>query len=442
MTHDDLTHQSASPDAAADHAPVRKRPRSIALLNQKGGVGKTTSSVNLAAAFAEQGKQVCLIDLDPQAHVALHLGVDLDGLEHTVYDLLIDPDVEAIDTVVSARKNLDVLVSEVDLAGAESELVNRPNREHILRDKFQPIADFYDIVMIDCPPSLGQLTLNALTMVQEVFVPMQAHFLALQGVGKLLETVGLVCQSVNPQLRVSGIILCMHEGQTTLGKEVVADLDAFFDGEQSAGTPWEGCSVYRPFIRRNIKLAEAPSFGQTIFDYAPWCKGAIDYRKLASHILMGIDGRQFYDEAGRPVFELARRSNTQADASNRPAVTTEIETKPDAPAESTDGTSDETQRDTFDDAPASATDEQAREQVLREDESSDQDQIAPPLIELISLRLPPSQSQGSHDDTTASGGPISLQRGSDSPVPGIERAADWSQQRPAPATTPADRYGQ
>ena len=123
--------------------------------------------------------------------------------------------------------------------------------------------------------------MNALALADEIFVPMQAHFLALQGVGRLLETVGLVCQSVNPDLRVTGILLCMHEKQTTLAKEVVADLDAFFDATRDEPVPWRDCRVLRPPIRRNIKLAEAPSFGQTIFDYAPWCHGALDYRKLA-----------------------------------------------------------------------------------------------------------------------------------------------------------------
>ena len=186
-----------------------------------------------------------------------------------------------------ARPNLDVIPAEVDLAAAETELANRSDRQRILLDKLSSIADRYDVLLLDCPPSLGLLTLNALTAAQEVFVPMQAHFLALQGVGKLLETVARVSESVNPRLRVSGIVLCMYEAQTTLAREVVADLDAFFDRarDEDQDVPWRSCRVLRPAIRRNIKLAEAPGFGKTIFDYAGWCAGANDYRRLAERLL-------------------------------------------------------------------------------------------------------------------------------------------------------------
>ncbi|MEM7229431.1 MAG: AAA family ATPase [Planctomycetota bacterium] len=261
-------------------------PRIIAMLNQKGGVGKTTSTVNLGAALARAGQHVCMLDLDPQGHLTLHLGVEADDIEHTVYDLLIDPDVPAEDALIrNARERLDVILADVDLAGAEPELANVPDRQSILRRKMAPIINRYDVILIDCPPSLGLLTLNALTLAHEVFVPMQAHFLALQGVGKLLETVGLVCQSVNTDLRVSGILLCMHEAQTTLAREVVSDIDAFFTAARDQDVPWNACHVIRPAIRRNIKLAEAPSFGNTIFDYAPWCPGALDYAKIADNLL-------------------------------------------------------------------------------------------------------------------------------------------------------------
>ena len=262
------------------------------MLNQKGGVGKTTSTVNLGAALAEAGQRVCLVDLDPQAHLTLHLGIDPQRVNKSVYDLLLDPECDAADAVINARPNLDAILSEVDLAAAETELSQTPGRQLILRRKFQSIAPRYDIVIIDCPPSLGLLTLNALSLAQEVFVPMQAHFLALQGVGKLLDTVGLVCRSINPQLRVSGIILCMHEQQTTLAKEIVSDLDAFFDAASSQDVPWRTCRVLRPAIRRNVKLAEAPSFGKTIFDYEPSCPGAADYRALAQHVLGQVAAQQ------------------------------------------------------------------------------------------------------------------------------------------------------
>lgn len=279
--------------------------RVIAMLNQKGGVGKTTSTVNLGAAIAAAGRRVCLIDLDPQAHLTLHLGIDptTDEAGQSVYDLLIDPDCRADEVRLTARENLDVLMAETDLAAVETELAEHPDRQRILRRKFEPILNDYDFVLLDCPPSLGLLTLNALSLAKEVFVPMQAHFLALQGVGKLLETVGLVCQSVNPSLRVTSIILCMHEGQTTLAREIVADLDAFFEEARKTDVPWRSCRVLRPSIRRNIKLAEAPSFGKTILDYEPWCPGAMDYRKLAERLIADWDevlARRGYEKAPEP----------------------------------------------------------------------------------------------------------------------------------------------
>jgi chromosome partitioning protein len=273
--------------------------RTIAMLNQKGGVGKTTSTVNLGAALAELGRRVLLVDLDPQAHLTLHLGIETGPVGSTIYELLVDPECPVERATVSAsdsRPNLDVIPAEVDLAAAETELASEPDRQRLLVRKLSALcredaAARYDVVLIDCPPSLGLLTLNALAAADEVFVPMQAHFLALQGVGKLLETVSLVSQGVNPAARVAGVILCMHEGQTTLAKEIVADLEAFFDRHRGLDVPWRDCRVLMPAIRRNIKLAEAPSFGKTIFEYEPWCPGALDYRKLAENVLaMWEDG--------------------------------------------------------------------------------------------------------------------------------------------------------
>lgn len=257
--------------------------RTIALMNQKGGVGKTTTTTNLAAAIAAAGRRVLAVDLDPQAHLTLHLGVEATG--ETVYDLLVDPDMPAAACTVEARPNLDLIPAIVDLAAAETELAGAPERNRILQHKLQPVIEQYEFILLDCPPSLGLLTLNALAAAREVFVPMQAHFLALQGVGKLLETVGLVSRSVNPSLRVTGIILCMYEQQTTHHREVVADLDDFFEQARGTNVPWSACRVLRPAIRRNIKLAEAPSFGKTIFDYEPGCPGAIDYRKLGERVI-------------------------------------------------------------------------------------------------------------------------------------------------------------
>ena len=271
-------------DASVPH------PRVIALLNQKGGVGKTTSTVNIGAALAEMGKRVCLIDMDPQGHLSLHLGLDGESVGDTVYELLLEPDVPLEQVVVKVRPNLDCVPSRVDLAAAEIELANAPDRLKRLGDKFAPHMLDYDYILLDCPPSLGTLTLNALSMAQEVYVPMQAHFLAMQGFSKLLETVGEVCRNgVNTHLKVSGVILCMHEKHSTLVREVVGELDGFF--EENRGNPLLSsfAKVLRPAIRKNIKLAEAPSFGQTIFDYAPWCPGALDYRTLAERIIAQLE---------------------------------------------------------------------------------------------------------------------------------------------------------
>jgi chromosome partitioning protein len=234
---------------------------------------------------------VLLIDLDPQGHLSLYLGIDGSTVGRTVYDLFLDESCPVEDVIVRARPNLDCLPSTVDLAAAESELAGHPARHRILVDRLAGIIDRYDFVLIDCPPSLGLLTLNALAMAGEVVVPMQAQFLAMQGLSKLLETVAIVARGVNATLKVGGVVLCMHESQSTHGKEVVGELDRFFEAARGSGQPWDGASVFRPAIRRNVKLAESPSFGQTIFDYAPWCPGALDYRTLAERFVRDWERR-------------------------------------------------------------------------------------------------------------------------------------------------------
>ena len=263
--------------------------RTIAFMNQKGGVGKTTSAVNLAAGVAALGRRVLLIDMDPQGHATLHLGYEHVEGQPTVYDLLLDPSIGLARAAKVIRPNLTLLPAETDLAGIESDLTADTDRLTRLRTALASAREQFDFVMIDCPPSLGLLTLNALAAVREVFIPMQAHFLALQGVGKLLETVQLVNQNVNPGLCVSGVILCVHESVTTHAREVVADMERFFDQARSTPGPYQFTRVYKPYVRRNIKLAECPSFGKHIFEYAPWCPGAMDYRQIAEALVAEQD---------------------------------------------------------------------------------------------------------------------------------------------------------
>lgn len=266
-----------------------KPTRLIALMNQKGGVGKTTTTVTLAAAYARAGRSTLVVDLDPQAHATLHLGVDPAAIEASVYDVLLDPASGLEGRVHSIAPNLDLLPAQTDLAAAEVEIAQAPDRNRRLSDALAAASGKYEFVLFDCPPSLGLLTLNGLVAAREVIIPMQAHFLALQGVGKLLETVRLVTQTVNPKLRVTGVVLCMHDTSSTHTQEVVADLEAFLAEQRTLDVPWKHARVLRPAIRRNIKLAECPSFGQTIFDYAPTAPGAADYKALAEGMLREWD---------------------------------------------------------------------------------------------------------------------------------------------------------
>jgi chromosome partitioning protein len=258
--------------------------RSIAIINQKGGVGKTTSTTNLAAALANCGQRVLAIDLDPQAHLTINLGAE-PRTDNSVYALLTEQ-CQLSDAMLKVRNNLWLVPSSIDLAGAEVELVSVVGREVILRDAIEPHRCDFDFMLIDCPPSLGMLTVNALTAVTEVFIPLQPHFLALQGLGKLLDdTIRLVAKRVNPHLRVTGVILTMFEGNTKLATEVVEDVKDFFASARGTDCPWANARVFDAIIRRNIKLAEAPSFGLSIFDYEPRCNGALDYARLAEEVL-------------------------------------------------------------------------------------------------------------------------------------------------------------
>lgn len=257
--------------------------RRIAVLNQKGGVGKTTSTVNVAAALARKGYRTLVIDLDPQAHATLHLGLLPGRSGPSMYEGLTD-NLPLAKIKKTVAPNLDVCGSHIDLAAAEVELISTVGREMILRDLLAAEAGNYDYVMLDCPPSLSVLTLNALCAAGEVLIPLQAHFLALHGLSKLLETIHLVSKRVNRELKVAGVVLCMYESGTRLGTEVVEDLDTFFEKRRDATAPWAEARVFKAKIRRNIRLAEAPSFGQSIFDYSPTSRGAEDYEALCGEL--------------------------------------------------------------------------------------------------------------------------------------------------------------
>jgi chromosome partitioning protein len=258
--------------------------RRIAILNQKGGVGKTTTAVNLAAALARCGQRVCVIDLDPQAHATTHLGIEPDGKAPSMYDVLIDSKPLA-EVRRKVADNLWVAGSDINLAAAEVELAGVVGREVILRDLLLQDEGAFDFIFMDCAPSLGVLTLNALAAAGEVFIPLQPHFLALHGMGKLFETTALVSKRINPALKVTGIVLCLYEATTRLAQEVLKDLQDYLDKSRGTTAPWAKARIFGTRVRRNIKLAECPSFGQSIFGYAPTCHGADDYTALAREVL-------------------------------------------------------------------------------------------------------------------------------------------------------------
>lgn len=269
--------QTATANPIADG---RALPRVIAVANQKGGVGKTTTAVNLGACLAELGYRTLVIDLDPQGNASTGLGLDISNLESTMYDVLLR-DLPLEDCVEgSSVRNLFVAPANLDLAGAEIELVPTFSREHRLRTAIDSIRADYDYILIDCPPSLGLLTVNAFTAASEVMVPIQCEFYALEGLRQLSTNVELVRKSLNPGLEISALVLVMYDARTNLAEQVAAEVRNHF-----------GDRVCRQVIPRTVRLSEAPSFGQPIISFDPTSRGAIAYRDLAKEVSGGTPER-------------------------------------------------------------------------------------------------------------------------------------------------------
>ncbi|MHC4074866.1 MAG: ParA family protein [Planctomycetota bacterium] len=257
--------------------------RRIAVLNQKGGVGKTTTVVNTAAALAEAGLKVVVLDLDPQGHLTIHLGQEPESSEAGSYKVLTQS-ADFEDEIRLVRPNLWLLPANINLVGAESELVSIVGRETILREALASSSDKFDYLLIDCAPSLGLLTLNALAAADEILIPLQPHFLALQGFGKLLQTVDIVNKRINPALKVKWVLFCMYDSRASLPAEVRADIEQFLQEARGTDCAWSDAEILPVYIRRNIKLAEAPGYGKTIFEYEPNCHGTEDYRMVADFL--------------------------------------------------------------------------------------------------------------------------------------------------------------
>jgi chromosome partitioning protein len=246
----------------------------ISIFNQKGGVGKTTTNVNLCAALALKGKKVLSIDIDPQGNSTSGFGVNKNELEYTIYDVLIeDYDINKIICKTSIE-NLELVPANIQLAGAEIELTNTKYREKTLKEKMNMLDNKYDFIIIDCPPSLGLLSLNALTASNTVLIPIQCEYYSLEGVGQLIDTVKLVRKNLNPKLDIEGVLLNMFDGRTNLSVQVVEEVKKYFKDK-----------VYRTVIPRSVRLAEAPSFGQPIMLYDEKSKGSEAYMKLSEEII-------------------------------------------------------------------------------------------------------------------------------------------------------------
>lgn len=248
--------------------------RIIAIANQKGGVGKTTTAINLSATLAEMGKRILTIDVDPQGNTTSGLGLERSDQEYTVYELILSQCSLEDCIVQSPYENLDVIPSNVNLAGAEIELIGTEDREFILKDYIDSIKEQYDFIIIDCPPSLNTLTVNAMTTADSVLVPIQCEFYALEGLSQLIHTINLVSERLNPNLYIEGVVFTMYDARTNLSLQVVENVKANLNQ-----------NIYKSIIPRNIKLAEAPSHGMPINYYDAKSTGALAYKQLALEVI-------------------------------------------------------------------------------------------------------------------------------------------------------------
>lgn len=256
--------------------------RKFAVANQKGGSAKTTTAVNLAACLAIQKNKVLLVDCDPQAQATIHLGINPYNLNYTLYDVLIHNHA-AQDTVLPTEiSGLYLVPSHINLSGAEIELVSYIGRENVLRDKLLTLGSDYDYMILDCPPSLGLLTINALNTVNEIIIPVQAEFFALEGTGKLVKTIDVIRERLNPQLGILGVLITRYDGRKNICKDVAQKVEEHFQSK-----------VFKTYIRDNVKLAEAPSYGKAVIFFAPGSSGSKDYMDLAQEIIKGgnVDGK-------------------------------------------------------------------------------------------------------------------------------------------------------